>query len=129
MKALQADALCRVLETKLEAEKAKLAQLVKSEKDLRKQLQDLIHSRNAAATRNPAADDPALKSGADLRWQRWIESRRGLLNQELASLLARRSRQTDIVRKAFGRHAAMATLRDRQIRKEAIQQSRRTMFD
>lgn len=76
--------LLPLLETVFQAEQLKMAKVNARISALKKQLSDL--------DRPPLADSMSVATiaGADLRWQTWVQQRKGLINQELA--LAMRDR-------------------------------------
>lgn len=125
MKAADLSKLKDVMSAKLLAEQAKLDRLHREEQALRKQLADLVQDRNETAHQTRGPGDAALQAGADVRWHRWIDARRGHLNQELALLIAKRERQLQMVRKAFGRNEAVDALRASVLAKDRLAKTRR----
>jgi hypothetical protein len=63
-----------------------------------------------AAETEAAADDPAARAGADVRWHQWIDRRRSQLNLELARTLVQVDAARQSLRQAHGRHQATAEL-------------------
>lgn len=70
------------------AAEAQLGALRAEEATLRARLAELDGALRDRAT-TVTAEDAALRAGADLRWERWVDTRRRALNGELARLLAR----------------------------------------
>ncbi len=124
MKVDELSGLLRLSEASFASEQAKLGALQRDEVAIRTQLRDLIKSRDHAATQPRAKDEAALRAGADMRWHRWIDTRRTTLNQELAQVIARRQLQFEKVKRAFGRKQALEKLLAR-ANAEAKQQSLR----
>ncbi len=123
MKTDQLKDLLQLAETAFAAEQSKLAHLSSQEHDLRDQLAALMSSRQQSVDR--LAPTPAGRAGAEVRWHRWIDSRRETLNRELASVLAKRATAVSSVRKAFGKKEALAALVARAKADDLQQQNRR----
>ena len=123
MKPADLDALLVLAETRFAAVQAQLAALTRQETALREQLASLARDRAEQSGRDAA--DAAVRAGADVRWHRWIDSRRLLLNQELAQLRARRLRQVKVVKAAFGRKEALVALAARVRAADRQQRARR----
>ena len=98
-------ALARLAGLASDAAEARLAAHLRRAAELRNSLAALEGERRERATSLTEAD-PALRAGADLRWHHWIDSRRALLNAELARSLAEADRARAAVRQAFGKKMA-----------------------
>ncbi|HEV8034698.1 hypothetical protein [Yoonia sp.] len=103
-------ALVQVSALRFQADQARLAQLLAKERDLRKNLQDLVRQRNARAASATRADDPATIAGADVQWHAWVDQRRKTINTELAQLLAQKSDCLARVQRSFGQDQAAQEL-------------------
>lgn len=76
---------------------------------LTRQFEELDQQRAARARHRVAEHDSALVAGADLDWERWIEDRKRLINNEKATLASRMDRTRDMLRREFGRdHVAQS---------------------
>lgn len=124
MKRHEIKSLLTLAEVAFAAEQAKLAHLNRQECALRDQLTNLVADRNEQAREGPS-DSPAKRAGADVRWHRWIDTRRETLNRELAQILARRTRVVADVRRSFGKKEALAALCAKAGASEALEKSRR----
>ncbi len=93
---------------KYQKAQARLAQIAAQEGRLKAQLSELHRSREQAVNRD--GSDPASKSGADVRWQRWIDQRRKEINLELAQLASQRLVAKEGLKVAFGRKEALLSL-------------------
>ena len=102
-------ALARLAGISHAAHEARFAALLRQEAELRAKLDQLDQARRARAESLTEAD-PSLTAGADLRWHRWIESRRSALNADLARTLVRIATQRAEMARAFGRKEAMGEL-------------------
>jgi len=102
---------------------ARLAALRRQEADLRAQLSDLEAARRARGA-EALATDLALRAGADLRWEVWVDRRAGALTAELARLLARVEAARDALRASFGRRLATEALADRARAERAARRAR-----
>lgn len=91
------------------AAEARLALLTRKADDLRNRLADLYAARRARADA-PDSLDTAMMAGADLRWHRWIDSRRSALNAELARAQVDIARGREALRRAFGQKLAAEDL-------------------
>jgi hypothetical protein len=79
--------LLPLLEMAYQAEQLKMAKIITRIQDLRSQLQALERPRRASAP----DINVATMAGVDLLWERWVQDRKVLINQELA--LASRDRE------------------------------------
>jgi hypothetical protein len=109
-------ALARLTDAAFAAETARMAGFAARVAALRKQLATLDEGLNDHKAGDPA--DPATKAGADLRWRRWVASRRLALNGEMARALAAQDAARLRLARAFGRHQAAITLAGK-LRQEA----------
>lgn len=106
------------------AAEARMAALRAEETVLRRRLEDLDAARRARAF-SVTAEDAALRAGADLRWEQWVETRRTGLMAELARLRARIEDERAALTRAFGRNLVARDLL-REIEAEArLQRDRR----
>ncbi|MBP1805074.1 hypothetical protein [Rubellimicrobium aerolatum] len=109
MTAKDLTALAGVAAMACDAAEARLARLRQEETELRRQIGALDSARRARAA-EALATDVALRAGADLRWEGWIEGRSAALGAELARLRARIEVARDDLARAFGRRTAIETL-------------------
>lgn len=106
------------------AAEARMAALRAEETVLRRRLEDLDAARRARAF-SVTAEDAALRAGADLRWEQWVETRRAGLMAELARLRARIEDERAALTRAFGQNLVAGDLL-REIEAEArLQRDRR----
>lgn len=113
------EAIARVAGAAFAAAEARMAALRAEEARLTRQIADLDGARRDRAAR-ATAEDAALRAGADLRWDRWVETRRRALFSELARLRARIEDARVALARDFGRksvaedltRAAMAEARE-----------------
>ncbi|SIT89145.1 hypothetical protein SAMN05421665_2881 [Yoonia rosea] len=103
-------ALVEISALRFQADQARLAQLHAKERDLRKNLQDLVQQRNARVASVIKADDPATIAGADVQWHAWVDQRRKAINTELAQILAQKSDCLARVKRSFGQDQAAQQL-------------------
>jgi len=95
------------------AAQGEMATLLGKETALRQNLEQLTLSRQNQAQASRQSDDPALISGADIRWHRWVDKRRTTINTELAQILAEKEICRTRLARAFGRdQAAQALLKN-----------------
>ena len=106
-------ALTAVTELKLQAARARLAEVATREAALRDNLAQLEQTRRNPADLLDRTPDPATIAGADLRWQRWADQRRAAITAELARVLAEKAQATRALARAFGRDAAARGLQDK----------------
>jgi len=102
--------LTQLTEIRLQAEQAKMKEILAREARLRKNLTDLtqrVSDEQRAARR---LDTPAKLARADVQWEAWVDQRRKIINVELAQVLA----QKDVIRSrlklAFGKDTAANAL-------------------
>ena len=94
------------------------------EKRLRDNLAQLVQEKRRTIERD-VPDDAARAAGADIRWHRWVDERRAIINIELAQVLSEKLECQRSLARAFGRDQAVATLLDKQQKTEAKQQQKR----
>lgn len=111
-----------------ESERAALLRLADREAGIHAQLRDLNAARAAQSTAERSADEPAMIAKADMRWHRWIDQRREVLNRELAQVLALKSQQQMKLQTAFGRHQATLKLAQRAAAKAKADKERRAGY-
>jgi len=92
-----------------DAAQARLAAQLRRIEELRTSLAALEGKRRSRAL-ELTEPDAALLGGADLRWHRWIDGRRAMLNAELARALAEAGRARAALVQAFGRKLASEAL-------------------
>jgi hypothetical protein len=119
--------LLQLSDAVFESERAALAALAKREEAVRTQLRDLAQVKNTPPALGEA-QDTASKAGADVRWHRWIDQRREILNHELAQIMALKLAQQEKLQKAFGRKQATDGLAKRAIAQAKIMQDRRDRY-
>ncbi len=101
----------RVTGAAFDAEQARMAALRRREAELRETIADLDRPRHDPTT--PIEDDAALRAGADLNWQLWVDTRRSALNVELARCLVAQADARIVLSRAFGRNQAAQAIRDK----------------
>ena len=104
-------ALARVTDIAFFADQARMAALRRAEEDIRARLADLDRPRHDPTV--PLAEDAALRAGADITWQLWVDVRRSALNTELARVLVAQAAARRTLSTSFGRDTAANRLRDR----------------
>lgn len=120
MKPGSLEAMGEVAAALYRAEQARLGTLLRREAELRRTLADLDRHRRDNLGLPPADLHGARAIGADILWQGWVGRSRRALNIELAQVLAQKAERMGALRQAFGRTAALDSLR------EAATQERRT---
>ncbi|SMY08228.1 hypothetical protein [Flavimaricola marinus] len=106
------------------AAQARMGALKRKETELREKLDALAASRQHDAG-EAVFSDPARRAGADLLWQRWVDTRRSALNKELVNNLVAQTRAKTLLTKEFGRHEAIKGLREQASEKARAEQLRR----
>lgn len=102
--------LTKVTNLRLKADKARLAEVLSTESDLRRNLQDLGRLRLQRMDNDAISRDAAFLAAADLNWQLWIDERRKTINTELAKILAQKEECKAILRASFGKDQAAQSL-------------------
>lgn len=103
-------ALARLADAGFAARQARLGALRTQEAALRGKLAALDAGRSARAQTLGGAGDAALRAGADLLWQGWVDGRRRALNIELSRNLALQEIARAQLAQAFGRMQASREL-------------------
>jgi hypothetical protein len=103
-------ALCALSAISYRAAQAEMAELMTREEGLRRNLDQLVLQRQARFEGGLDPSDTALRGGADMRWQRWVDQRRAVINAELALVLAQRSECRRRLQHAFGKDQAIQML-------------------
>jgi hypothetical protein len=106
------------------AAQARMATLKSKEAALRQTLADLSASRRYDSGDVPLSD-PARRAGADLLWQRWVDSRRTTLNLELVNVLVAQAQAKVVLAKTFGRNEAIKGLQASALQKARAENLRR----
>jgi len=91
-------------------EQARMQTLTQEETRLRHALKVLEERRKSALALPPDALQAPRRIGADLLWQSWVARNREEINRQLALVLARKARQLDALRRAYGRDQATQSL-------------------
>lgn len=110
----QLNRLFKVTETVLNAKKAKLAVEVRKEKELRAVLVALDMNRKKISRETNGVVDFSQGLGAELRWQKWAEQRRTLINNEIAASKVVQSKLQHAVAISFGKRQAVLKLMENQ---------------
>lgn len=102
-------ALRQVTAARRAASESRLAALRQREDEIISRLAalDSAFRQRASAAR---ADDLALRAGADLRWESWVEDRRRTLMTAQARLRAAMEQERATLRHEFGRDLALTEL-------------------
>lgn len=111
------------------AVQAEMAALQQQEARLRRSLAQLIETRQTRSVAICASQDVALIAGADLRWHRWVDQRRAVINAELAQTLSAKERCRSRLQRAFGRDQATLALRDRVKEQQRMIAMRRGVYE
>lgn len=109
--------LLPMLDMAFQAEQAKMARIIARMRELSQQLQSLEH---------PQSFDPshaASLGGADVRWERWVEDRKVLIQRELALAARDREQAKDHVIAALSKLEAA-----KQMEARASSDARQTVF-
>ena len=122
-------ALTELAGLRFRAVQAEMAEILKREAALRRNLEQLTQSKAAQSEALQRVDQPALIAGADIRWQRWVDQRRTTINTELAQVLAQKENCRLKLTGAFGRDQAAQALHKRQHDADRIRQRRRTDYE
>jgi hypothetical protein len=108
--------------TKLMSTQAKLAVLLAKEKGLRDNLANLAAQRQQSLT---LGSDPAAAASANVRWHKWMNEKRAMINIELAEVLGRKTEAQFKLRRAFGKDQALLALISQESKKEQKRQEKR----
>lgn len=122
-KSKEISALVGLTEAAFVAAQARMAALKRREQELRSMLDELQASRTAKSV--AGSSDPATRAGADILWQRWVDSRRSALNMELAQNLGAQAYSRAGLVRDFGRHEATKKILARQKKTARAEQVRR----
>ncbi len=95
--------MARIADMKMRFSQSECLRLRSKEAELLAALGRLRLDVKARADKRMVRADAALTSGADTRWQAWVEQQRAALNTELALLRARRSSAEEDLRVAIGK--------------------------
>lgn len=106
----QLSALQQMAALRFRAVQSEMAALLAKETALRQNLDQLVHARRSQVEAQRADDDVALVAGADVRWHRWVDQRRGVINTELAQVLAQKAACHVRLQTAFGKDQAAQEL-------------------
>ena len=87
-----------------------MAEIGRLEDELRSQLRNLSKIGKVSSADLNGNLDPAVMAGADLRWQRWADHKKRMINSELANVLARKENCRNKLIQAFGRNEAVGGL-------------------
>lgn len=121
-KLVQMKAMQELVNMRLKIVEAELATILSKERRLRGNLAQLVKDRNVSLRADEFAN-VAQVSGAEIRWHRWVDARRGLINQELAHVLAKKIECQRMLRRAFGKDQALQAL----IKDQSIKMSRQKL--
>ncbi|WP_373355321.1 hypothetical protein [Pseudoroseicyclus sp. CXY001] len=110
--------LAALADARFRAEQGRLAVLRRKQAALEAQIAELSRARAGAAAL--PLDDPATRTGADLKWQAWVARRITALNMELARLRAEIEVERARLAKLFGQSVAASRLG----RRLALEESR-----
>lgn len=116
--------LKHLTEAQMMAAQSKMANLQAREKGLRDNLSGLVVQRRQAAICT-TLDDAATAAGANMRWQKWADAKRAVINMELAAVLGQKANAQANLKRAFGKDQALGALIERQSRAARALQLRR----
>ncbi len=98
----QINGLIKITEATFAAEQARMIRLSEREADLRGTLAEMrraLHTRAVDPTQ-----DAAIRAGADLKWEAWVDHRIAALNIELAKVLMEKQNVRSALKQAFGKY-------------------------
>ncbi|MEX0283435.1 MAG: hypothetical protein AB3N23_02380 [Paracoccaceae bacterium] len=117
MKADDIAPLLTVSDAVYQKELRAISDILTEEGKLRRAIVRLNESRAQAPTGSTELGFAMQATGAETAWRMWLERRLTELNAELARLLARKAKEMEKVRRAFGQREALAML-ETQLRTE-----------
>lgn len=119
-------AITQLRYTSLQTEMADIAQ---KEAGLEENLAHLVAARTSRNAAVLDQSDTALIAGADIRWHRWMEERRGVINAELAQIRARKAGCAARLQQAFAQDQAVLSLHKRAVRAQKKTRERRAAYE
>lgn len=102
-----------------------MSSLLKREADLKESLQRMTQGRDLQAEQIRDTEEPAWIAGADVRWHRWIDQRRSIINAELAQVRALQYQQRSKMALAFGKQQVILSLNKQEIASSKLKFERR----
>lgn len=118
------EALCRITAAVSQARQAEMAALRRQEIALRQHLSE-IEAGRAASLSALDPEGPAVRAGAVMTWQAWIDQQKAGINGDLARLRARMIASRATLAEAHGRDQAMTGVMRNRARKESETAQRR----
>ncbi|MEM6939019.1 MAG: hypothetical protein AAF943_01080 [Pseudomonadota bacterium] len=103
------DPLWSVAQAQYEQERRSFAQILLEERRLRAEVQR-ISDLDTPLMQTPETLGDMRAIGADVLWRGWLSRSKSAINQDLARILARKTRHQDQVRRAFGKLKAIEKL-------------------
>lgn len=104
------EALTKIADLKYQSMQLKMAKLLQQEHALRQNLQQLTEQKTSSATTQEPGSGLAALAAVDLRWHRWVDQRRTIINLELAQVLAQQEELRLKLQQAFGKSQVVQTL-------------------
>jgi hypothetical protein len=117
------DVLTALMNAKYQRSQQPLKIIIARETQLRTEL-EMLKDQVASLHGLGLHDEPEMRSmGADIAWEKWLESSRNALNLELAKVLAEKQAHLALVRQSFGKLKAAenANLQVKQDTKKELQ--------
>jgi len=104
--------LRQITQMVLDVERMKLQKIAAKDKDIIDQMREMESQSNLRSKQlsTKGGSDMALFAGADLRWKRWKQQKKRILNTQRAALMAERDVQKLITNRAFGKDEAVRRL-------------------
>jgi hypothetical protein len=117
-------ALKLLTQTQLAGVQSQFASLSTKENRLRNNLAQLVKEKRQTAERSDHGD-VARAAGADIRWHKWVDARRAIINTELAQVLGQKLECQQKLRRAFGKDQALDAIIQQQNKLVIARQNRR----
>lgn len=126
--ATRLQALGKVSRLKYQSLQGEMAQLLHRELGLRENLRQLVASRTLRHGETLQQSDPALKAGADIRWHKWVDERRAVINTELAQVIGQKEHCRARLQRSFAQDQAVHALMKQSISQEQLIRERRAGY-
>lgn len=124
-KAIRLKALGEVSVLKYQSLQGEMAQLLQRELGLRENLRQLVASRTLRQGETLRKSDPALSAGADIRWHKWVDERRAIINAELAQIIGQQEHCRARLQRSFAQdQAARALIKQSIVQEHQIRERR-----
>ncbi|KJZ21154.1 hypothetical protein [Loktanella sp. S4079] len=127
-KVAQAQALAKLTAVELGYVQAEMARLVQGEARLRQNLIQL-QQRQEAQPPASATTEFVATPAVHLRWQRWVDQRKSVINTELAQILAQKENCAAKLRSVFGRDQAAQKLVEKLQERQKLTNQRKQYYE